>query len=561
MKEIRQNIETSQENTLNYWQNKLFERLVWLVGFFGVPLLPIGAWFFFDSGQYISAVLEILFAIIILFVILSKKISVDQKKPLIIALLYMVSIMILIFTGPKGAGLISVSLSLILGACILVKRQLIRIAVFNIIIFLFITVSLFLGLLDNFHIMEYKATWIINALVTQFSGLGLSAIIFTISNGLENQAVEVSKAKDAYERSIETSLTMVENISDVIGIVNEEGVFQYVSPNIAHIFNWTSEEMIDTSVYDYLNQEEYERNRKFYRDILEVRKPLTIETHFKNKSGQLVDVQLTAIDLIDNKNIQGILINFHDVSNIVETNRQLRAAKIRAEVANDAKNSFLSSMSHELRTPLNGILGALQLLELTQITNEQMEYIQISKSSAKALADIIGDVLDYAKLQAHEMQVENSTFNLRTLMEALCDEFEEALASKGVDMHLYISENVSEMTSDLVKVRRILIHLLDNAVKFTQKGSIEVYVKKYDQANPRIEWTITDTGIGIEEEKFDYIFDYFSQADSTTTRIYGGSGLGLSICKQMLDLLGGRISLESKMGEGSTFTVTIPYNK
>lgn len=561
MKEIRQNIETSQENTLNYWQNKLFERLVWLVGFFGVPLLPIGAWFFFDSGQYISAVLEILFAIIILFVILSKKISVDQKKPLIIALLYMVSIMILIFTGPKGAGLISVSLSLILGACILVKRQLIRIAVFNIIIFLFITVSLFLGLLDNFHIMEYKATWIINALVTQFSGLGLSAIIFTISNGLENQAVEVSKAKDAYERSIETSLTMVENISDVIGIVNEEGVFQYVSPNIAHIFNWTSEEMIDTSVYDYLNQEEYERNRKFYRDILEVRKPLTIETHFKNKSGQLVDVQLTAIDLIDNKNIQGILINFHDVSNIVETNRQLRAAKIRAEVANDAKNSFLSSMSHELRTPLNGILGALQLLELTQITNEQMEYIQISKSSAKALADIIGDVLDYAKLQAHEMQVENSTFNLRTLMEALCDEFEEALASKGVDMHLYISENVSEMTSDLVKIRRILIHLLDNAVKFTQKGSIEVYVKKYDQANPRIEWTITDTGIGIEEEKFDYIFDYFSQADSTTTRIYGGSGLGLSICKQMLDLLGGRISLESKMGEGSTFTVTIPYNK
>lgn len=554
---LSKGVNSQKQDALDYWQTKLFKRLLFIIGYFGLPLLPLGAIFFIKGGDYLYGLIEIFFAVVILFVIKTEKISIDLKKIFIIILMYLVSVMVLLLTGVIGAGFVSIVLTLVLAGCILERKQLIYFSIVNIAVFSIISILLHLDLLVSFQIITYKPTWLINLLVTQFSGLGLAYIIQTINTGLESQANQIAASRDAYESVVERQFDMVRNISDVIAIISKDKIIKYISPNIFKLFGWQENQLIEHSLSFFVHEKEADLYDKMLLNLLKNTQPVTIEIKFLTAEKGYVDIQLTAINLLDNQNIEGILINFHDVSLMKNANRELQRVKEIAEVANEAKNNFLSSMSHELRTPLNGILGAMQLMELTSIDEEQNDYIQISKKSAEDLEVIVGDILDYANLESSSTVLNKSQFKVSILVNELYKMYMEKAHENNLEFNIIISDHIPKyLNGDYHKIRRVLTHLIDNAIKFTKDGHVTLEISLFKETSS-ILWQVKDTGIGIDVDKFNMIFNRFSQVESTSNKSYGGSGLGLSICKQLVELMEGEISVKSTLNRGSEFTVTL----
>ncbi len=244
-----------------------------------------------------------------------------------------------------------------------------------------------------------------------------------------------------------------------------------------------------------------------------------------------------------------------------KTEERLEQAILKTEEANKAKGVFLASMSHEIRTPLNSILGVADLLKNTDISEEQAEYVNIFESSGEVLLTIINDILDFSKIEANHIQLESIPVDLLQETESLMYLQSTAASSRHVELVLRYKPEVPEIvTGDSTRLRQIMLNLLSNAVKFTNSGEVNVTVSRSGKGSSpdNITFTVSDTGIGISPEKLETIFEPFSQADTSTTRRYGGSGLGLSISRKLAELMGGSITASSTPGKGSTFTVTLP---
>jgi CheY-like chemotaxis protein/nitrogen-specific signal transduction histidine kinase/HPt (histidine-containing phosphotransfer) domain-containing protein len=262
------------------------------------------------------------------------------------------------------------------------------------------------------------------------------------------------------------------------------------------------------------------------------------------------------------RTLQGVFAAARDVTEGKRVEMELKQAKASAESASRTKSDFLASMSHEIRTPMNAIMGIADLLAKTSLSLEQDKYVQIFRRAGDNLLNLINDILDLSKVEASQLELEQTGFSLNELLEKVTEVVAVRAQEKGLALVCEIAPDVpTDLVGDPTRLRQVLLNLLGNAVKFTESGEVSLRVTRdADSAVPTaLLFKVSDTGIGIPSGKLGRVFERFTQADSSTTRRFGGSGLGLTISKRLVELMGGRIWAESGVGEGSVFSFAVPF--
>jgi PAS domain S-box-containing protein len=378
-----------------------------------------------------------------------------------------------------------------------------------------------------------------------------------------SQDITERKAADEALREAEVKYRSIfEHSNDGIFQNTPEGCFLSANPALAQMLGFDSpEELIrergDIERQGYANPV----MRDKFKQALEENGFITnFEYEVYRKDGAKIWVAESARIVRD---ADGRVLYYEgSVQNITERKRaevELRLAKEAAEAANRTKSEFLANMSHEIRTPMNGIIGMTDLALETKLNREQREYLGMVKSSAHSLLGLINDILDFSKIEAGKLELESIDFSLRDCIGGLLKPLGVRADQKGLELMADIPQDVPDhLVGDPMRLRQILINLTDNAIKFTERG--EVVVKVINQAalngESHLHFSIADTGIGIPPEKQRAIFEAFAQADGSTTRTYGGTGLGLSIASHLIDKMHGKIWIESKVDEGTTFHFT-----
>jgi PAS domain S-box-containing protein len=387
----------------------------------------------------------------------------------------------------------------------------------------------------------------------------------------KNQEIIVAKEK----LLTEYSRSLIEASLDPLVTVNPEGKITDMNQATIDILITPREILIGTDFFDYFT--DTQKAREVYQEVFAkgfvADYPLTIKDYkntdvlfngsvYKDEKGNVIGAVVVARDIAEQKRIETELTEakvFAELATVIAED-----AKSKAETAMQAKQQFLSNMSHEIRTPMNAIIGFTKVIMKTELTSKQKEYLTAIKLSGDALIVLINDILDLAKVDAGKMTFEQVPFKMALSIAAMLHLFETKIQEKNLKLEVEFDSKIPEvLLGDPVRLHQIIINLVSNAVKFTSKGKISVNVRLADEDadSVTIEFTVTDTGIGIPENKLVKVFENFQQASSGTSRLYGGTGLGLAIVKQLVESQGGTIFVKSKVDEGSTFSFTLSFQK
>ncbi len=349
---------------------------------------------------------------------------------------------------------------------------------------------------------------------------------------------------------------VIEDMSGILIVLDNKNHIIDMNSAAINIIGVKDGDFIGKLIFDFLG----ELTSYFikYENVVKAEEKICIIPYGSKKH---YDLKITP--LYDNKNkLIGKFLILHDITLLEEAIEDLKESRKAAEDANKAKSRFLATMSHEIRTPLNGIIGMTELLAPSIHTEEDREYLQTVQGCSSALLDIVNDILDFSKIEAGKMELEMANIELDSLLETTVKTFSHKAREKDLALSCSIDHTIPQkLIGDTVRVRQILVNLIGNAVKFTEKGSIEVKASliKREERKAVVEFSVSDTGIGIPENKIAGLFESFQQVDSSTTRKFGGTGLGLAIVKSLVTIMNGCIKVESRLGEGSSFIFTIPF--
>ena len=378
--------------------------------------------------------------------------------------------------------------------------------------------------------------------------------------------------------------SLIEASLDPLVTISTEGKITDMNQATVNITGITRQKLTGTDFFDYFT--EPQKAREVYQEVFAkgsvADSPLTL----RHKNGELTDVLFNGSVYKDNKgNVLGVVIVARDVTDQKRISTELTKAKIAAEMAKEiaeeaknkaegatliaeaavkAKQQFLSNMSHEIRTPMNAIIGFTKVLQKTDLSAKQKEYLSAIKMSGDSLIVLINDILDLAKVDSGQMLFEQIPFRLSKSISAMLHLFEIKILEKNLVLVKEYDDRIPKvLVGDPVRLHQIISNLLSNAIKFTVKGKITVSVTllSEDKEKVNIEFAVTDTGIGIADDKIIKIFETFQQASSDTSRLYGGTGLGLAIVKQLVEPQGGSINVTSKINEGSVFRFILSFQK
>lgn len=375
-------------------------------------------------------------------------------------------------------------------------------------------------------------------------------------NDLENKLI--------YEKSI--NKTLVESANAIIAIIDRHGVMINLNPYGERFTGYTQEE-IATEAYFWSRFLPLQMRDKVV-GIIENAREGNITESFQNswisKEGEeRIFEWSNALVLDEDGGMQYVTTIGIDITEQKERQTELEKAKEAAEAAAKVKSDFLANMSHEIRTPLNGIIGLTELVLKTELDPKQRDFLEKSNLSSRALLGIINDILDYSKIEAGKFDLEYKPFELQSVLNNIMSLFEFQAHQKGLSIGLDIELKENILIGDPLRLTQILTNLVGNAVKFTESGHIEIQVASLseDDDDYDVQFSVTDTGIGMNQEAQSKLFQEFSQADTSITRQFGGSGLGLAISKQLVQMMGGKIHSESTLGIGSRFVFTVKLGK
>ena len=383
---------------------------------------------------------------------------------------------------------------------------------------------------------------------------------------LDRIRLEIQTREAAYEQLKEAShfQYIFENSNEGIIQFSLQGEVQKANNAAANLLGYASVDRLISSIGPFMSALSFSdaADHKKMLDALDARGQLI---NFELKFDRQVDKK-SGLVLCSMRSISGneeqapcYLASFVDISERRE-NEQLKVAKQAAEAASQAKSQFLANMSHEIRTPLNGVTGMLELLNRTDMETHQKRYIEIAQNSAQSLLSVINDILDFSKIEAGKLELDSIDFALRETLADVVDIFASQTAAKQIELIGNISPELPGwVIGDPERLRQILINILGNAVKFTESGSISLSAscKKKTDKIAVLQIEIKDTGCGISKENLSKLFNSFTQADSSTTRKYGGTGLGLTISRQLVRLMKGQVNVSSEVGVGSVFTIDL----
>ena len=350
---------------------------------------------------------------------------------------------------------------------------------------------------------------------------------------------------------------VVEDGSDIIFIINYEGEIQYVNSSVRETLGYLPKSLIGKNFFHYISPPTLISFKETFRKIKKKVYQESIEFQFLCKNGTYKFLEFNSINLKQKEKIEGFILDCRDI-----TERKRDAEELQR--AQKAKEQFLANISHEIRTPINGIAGMATLLSQHPTEAEQKIYLNAITSAADNLKVIINDILDLASIESGKLKFEKIGFKLNYVLQSNFSTFNHLAREKNIQLTLVLEPEVDQVfLGDPVRLNQILTNLISNAIKFTHAGmvSIRCSLSKQEKKKYYIKFDVTDTGIGIPSDKLTTIFESFSQADASVTRKYGGTGLGLTIVKQLIGLQGGTISVRSKIGNGSTFTFILPYVK
>ncbi|MCP3962691.1 MAG: response regulator [bacterium] len=393
---------------------------------------------------------------------------------------------------------------------------------------------------------------------------------YLLECSLSTSSHEMKELYETFKRSSESQITaerdryrsLVQAAPDMIfSLAVEDGSITSLNPAFERLTGWAVEAWINKPFTSLSHPDDVPRAIANIHQVILGESIPPFELRILTKSGENRSAEFIVTPHRDEKRVVRFILGIaRDITDRKRAEQDMQAAKEAAETASEAKSEFLANMSHEIRTPMNGFLGMTGLLLETQLDSKQRDFVETIRSSGETLLTLINDILDFSKIESGKLELENHPFDLKACVTGSLDLLRAKAREKSLELATdFLADCPHALVGDVTRVRQILVNLLGNSIKFTSEGGVTVRVRTRATSSTfhELRISVQDTGVGIPADRVDRIFESFSQADASTTRKFGGTGLGLTISKHLAELMGGKIWVESEVGKGSTFHFTV----